>query len=43
LIGGFKRCLNNILSKEKEVVWIINQFAGHPESGWGERHFYLAK
>jgi len=43
LIGGFKRRLNNILSKEKEVVWIINQFAGHPESGWGERHFYLAK
>ena len=27
---------------EKEIVWIINQFAGHPESGWGERHFYLA-
>lgn len=29
--------------KKKEVVWIINQFAGHPESGWGERHFYLAQ
>jgi glycosyltransferase involved in cell wall biosynthesis len=28
---------------KKNVVWIINQFAGHPESGWGERHFYLAK
>jgi hypothetical protein len=28
---------------KKDVVWIINQFAGHPESGWGERHFYLSK
>lgn len=24
-------------------VWIINQFAGNPESGWGERHYYLSK
>lgn len=24
-------------------VWIINQFAGNRESGWGERHFFLAK
>lgn len=24
-------------------VWIINQFAGKPTSGWGERHFYLSK
>lgn len=24
-------------------VWIINQFAGTPESGWGERHFYFSK
>jgi glycosyltransferase involved in cell wall biosynthesis len=43
LTGGFKKRLINILNNEKEVVWIINQFAGHPESGWGERHFYLAK
>lgn len=27
----------------KKVVWVINQFAGNPESGWGERHFYFAK
>jgi glycosyltransferase involved in cell wall biosynthesis len=26
-----------------KVVWVINQFAGTPESGWGERHFYFAK
>lgn len=26
-----------------KVVWIINQFAGTPLSGWGERHFYFAK
>ena len=24
-------------------IWIINQVAGHPESGWGERHYYLSK
>lgn len=27
----------------KKTVWVINQFAGHPESGWGERHFYFAR
>jgi glycosyltransferase involved in cell wall biosynthesis len=32
-----------IRNTKKDVVWIINQFAGHPESGWGERHFYLSK
>lgn len=26
-----------------KVVWIVNQFAGTPKSGWGERHFYFAK
>ena len=26
-----------------KVVWVINQFAGTPESGWGERHFYFSK
>jgi glycosyltransferase involved in cell wall biosynthesis len=30
------------ISKKKNV-WVINQFAGTPESGWGERHFYFAK
>lgn len=24
-------------------IWIINQVAGNPESGWGERHYYLSK
>lgn len=24
-------------------IWIINFFAGNPESGWGERHFYFSK
>ena len=26
-----------------KVVWIINQFAGTPTSGWGERHYYFSK
>ena len=26
-----------------KVIWVINQFAGTPESGWGERHFYFSK
>lgn len=26
-----------------KVVWIINQFAGTPTSGWGERHFYFSE
>ncbi len=43
MTDGFKKFLINILRRQKEVVWIINQFAGHPESGWGERHFYLSK
>ncbi len=24
-------------------IWIINQFAGTPENGWGERHYFLSK
>lgn len=24
-------------------IWVINQFAGNPESGWGERHYYFSK
>lgn len=27
---------------DKEV-WVFNQFAGTPESGWGERHFYFSR
>jgi len=27
----------------KKNVWIINQFAGKPNSGWGERHYYFSK
>lgn len=26
-----------------KTIWVINQFAGHLESGWGERHFLLSK
>jgi len=26
----------------KKIIWIINQTAGKPDSGWGERHYYLA-
>jgi len=24
-------------------IWIINQFAGSPTSGWGERHYYFSE
>lgn len=24
-------------------IWVINQFAGSPRSGWGERHFFLSR
>ncbi len=27
----------------KKKIWVINFFAGTPDSGWGERHFFLAK
>ncbi len=26
-----------------KTIWVFNQFAGHPESGWGERHYYFAR
>ena len=29
--------------KQNKTIWVINQFAGTTESGWGERHFYFAK
>ncbi len=28
---------------KKPVIWIFNQFAGTPESGWGERHYFFAQ
>jgi glycosyltransferase involved in cell wall biosynthesis len=28
---------------ESKNIWIINQFAGTPTSGWGERHYYFSK
>ena len=27
----------------KKVIWVINQTAGKPDSGWGERHYYFSK
>ena len=27
----------------EKTIWVINYFAGTPESGWGERHFYFSK
>ncbi len=27
----------------KKTIWVINQFAGTPESGWGERHYYFSR
>jgi len=27
----------------KKTIWVINQTAGKPDSGWGERHYYFAK
>ncbi len=26
-----------------KIVWIINQNAGKPDSGWGERHYFFSK
>ena len=26
-----------------KTIWVINQFAGTPVSGWGERHYFLSK
>jgi len=31
------------MNGQGKVIWIINQFAGTPESGWGERHYYLGQ
>ena len=27
----------------KKIIWILNQTAGKPDSGWGERHYYFSK
>ncbi len=29
--------------ENKKIIWVINQFAGTPKSGWGERHYYFSK
>jgi len=26
-----------------KTIWVINQFAGKQDSGWGERHYYFAR
>ena len=31
------------MESKKPVVWIFNQFAGTPDSGWGERHYFFAQ
>ncbi len=28
---------------KQKNIWVINQFAGTPLSGWGERHYYFSK
>ena len=28
---------------DNKVIWVLNQTAGKPNSGWGERHYYFAK
>ncbi|WP_456377216.1 glycosyltransferase family 4 protein [Lutibacter sp.] len=27
----------------KKIIWVLNQTAGKPDSGWGERHFNFSK
>ena len=27
----------------KKVIWVLNQTAGKPDSGWGERHYNFSK
>lgn len=33
----------NEVNKKGKNIWVINQVAGNPESGWGERHYYFSK
>ncbi len=28
---------------KRKTIWVINQFAGKSDSGWGERHIFLSK
>ena len=28
---------------KNKTIWILNQTAGKPDSGWGERHYFLSK
>lgn len=28
---------------DNKVIWVINQTAGKPDSGWGERHFNMSR
>lgn len=28
---------------KNKTIWILNQTAGTPDSGWGERHYFLSK
>ena len=28
---------------KNKIIWVINQTAGKPDSGWGERHYYFSK
>jgi len=28
---------------ENKTIWVLNQFAGKSDSGWGERHYFFAK
>jgi glycosyltransferase involved in cell wall biosynthesis len=28
---------------QNKIIWVINQTAGKPNSGWGERHYFLSK
>lgn len=27
----------------RKTIWVLNQFAGKPDSGWGERHYFFSK
>ena len=27
----------------KKIIWVLNMTSGKPDSGWGERHYYLSK
>jgi glycosyltransferase involved in cell wall biosynthesis len=42
-LESIKSSKSQYILREKKTIWVFNQFAGHPESGWGERHFYFAK